>query len=124
MLFQTIGKRLLGFTKEFKCSNCNQLTPHLVREEYTEQKALFIPMPTVHGTISMLCPICEKEESLTRWIDLWGHNDRKKSIVEVLEEGKDYTKQWLSKQDHKSKETVFKRLNALKAHALVKYLAE
>lgn len=123
MLFETYGKRMLGFSKPMTCKKCNQLSPHLIREEYVEQKVFFIPVPTSHGKISICCPVCEKEDSLTGWLDNWSHTERKKSVVEILEDGKEYTKHWLLNQDHKTKEKMFKRLNALKAYSLVKYLS-
>jgi hypothetical protein len=122
LLYTAFGKKLIGFTKPLKCEKCNQTTPHAIREEYTEQNILFIPLPTSHGKIYMFCPVCEKEESLMRWVDLWGQNNAKQSIVEILEDGKEYTKDWLSTQSYKTRESIFKRLNALKAYNLVRYL--
>lgn len=113
---------LIGFTGNVKCQHCNNETPMQVRQVCLDATVLFIPLGTSYLDIFLLCPVCEKKYETRIWWKLSLKQDKKIQVVELLNEGKVYTKHWVSQLDKKGKEKVQKRLNALKAYDLVKYI--
>ena len=118
-----IGTKFVGFTKQLTCSNCNNETPFYVKQAYLKQRVFLIPVPTQHHEIVTMCPICESQEVLSR-ASIFSSKESYEKLGKTLFEGKEITKIWYSKLDAKSKKEHLKRLNALKAFELVRYLSD
>jgi len=123
MLIQEFGSILLGFTGEMKCQHCNNLKAMQIRQTYTKQSVLFIPIGTVHKGIFIYCSVCEHKDYLTKWFPAFAGQDKMNYIISLLESGKDYTRYWISQLDYKDREKALKRLNALNAYSLVRYVS-
>lgn len=115
------GTVLIGFTGEMKCPHCNNSTLMQVRQTYTKQNVFLIPIGTSHGVIDLVCPVCEKAKRLIT-STLFSSQDKKSNLLDLLESGKEYTKEWAGRLGHKDRERVLKRLNSLKAYSLVRYI--
>jgi hypothetical protein len=122
MLFQEFGSKLVGFTGEIKCSHCNKVSPMQIRQDYVKQSVLFIPLGTSHQAVFMFCPTCETKNYIIKWGKLFSGQDAQNKLIELLDGGSELTKYWIKKLSHDEREQAFKRLNSLKAYALVKYL--
>lgn len=121
MLQQEWGTLFIGFTKAMNCPHCNNLTPMQIRQGYVKQNLFLIPIGTAHKELDLVCPVCEKKERLIT-STLFANQQKKDNLVDLLEGGKEYTKEWISRLSYKDKEQALKRLNNLKAYNLVKYL--
>ena len=121
MLHQESGSKLIGFTKEMKCSHCGNNTPFQIRQAYLKQSFMLLPIGTAHYGIFKYCPICEQKEYVTRFKPMYSSNKKIQEVVELLEGGKEITKQWIKQLSAKDKEDVFKRLNSIKAYSVVKF---
>jgi len=122
MLHQEFGTILLGFTKPIKCSHCNNEKPLQIRQSYVKQRIFLIPTPTVHKGISLVCSVCEHKDTLVGWFPAFAGKEKIDNVVELLTGGKEYTKYWISQLSFKDKEAALKRLNALNAYELVRYV--
>lgn len=121
MLQQEWGSVFVGFTASKKCPHCNNLTPMQIRQGYVKQNLFFVPIGTSHKELDLVCPVCEQKERLIT-STLFANQQKKDNLIDLLEGGKEYTKEWLSRLSYKDKEAILKRLNSLKAYNLVKYL--
>jgi len=122
MLHQEFGTILLGFTGAIKCVRCNNIKPLQVRQSYVKQSVFFIPIPTAHKGILLVCHICEHKDTLTAWFPMFAGQDKMNKIIGLLNDGKNYTKQWIGTLSFKDKESALKRLNAINAFELVRYI--
>ena len=122
MLHQEYGTNLLGFTREIKCSHCNNVKPHQIRQNYVKQRMFLIPIPTAHHAISLFCSVCEHITKLVNGYPVFAGQAKIDNLLEALDGGKEYTKYWISTLHYKEKEEVLKRLNSLKAYDLVRYV--
>jgi glutaredoxin len=71
--------------------------------------------------VHLKCPVCEKQERLLV-SKFWSGKEKLAHVVELLESGKEYTKHQFEKMDRKEQEKLLKRLNALHAYSVVKFL--
>ena len=124
ILEQQSGTVFVGFTGDAKCLHCNNITPFQIRQSYTKQALLMIPIGTKKGGVVKVCPVCEKKESIMLMNATFTSDKKLGELVTMLEGGKERTKQWIRSLNPRDKEEAFKRLNALKAYSLVKYCAE
>lgn len=125
MLNQEFGSFLIGFTKNMACPHCNNIAPFHIRQSYVKQELFaFVPLGTKKGHLFKVCPVCEKKENLTILGPMLTSDKKLSEVIEMLEGGKELTKQWICKLSAKDKEGAFKRLNALKAFSVVKYCME
>jgi flagellar motor component MotA len=122
MLFQEFGSKLVGFTGEMQCSHCNNCTHMQVRQDYVKQSVLFIPIGTSHSAVFLICPTCETKTYVISFKTLFAGQNAKNKLIELLNNGRELTKHWVNQLSYKDREEALKRLNALKAHSLVKYL--
>ncbi|CAN1565119.1 hypothetical protein MCEREM21A_02881 [Sphingomonadaceae bacterium] len=124
MLEQEIGTKFIGYTGKKVCSKCKNSTPFVLRQQYVKQKIYFvIPVGTKHGTVKLICPICETEDTVTR-ASIFSSQQSYNNLESYLIEGKHYNKAWYEKQNEKNKKEFLKRLNSLKAYNMVKYLSD
>lgn len=122
MLHQEFGTILLGFTKPIKCSHCNNEKPLQIRQAYVEQRIFLIPTPTAYRDIYLVCSVCEHKDTLVGWIPAFASKKKIDNVIDLLNGGKEYTKYWISQLSFKDKEAALKRLNALNAYELVRYV--
>lgn len=122
MLRQEFGSKLIGFTGVLKCSHCNNSKPMQIRQEYAKQEAYFIPMGTSYNSIFQFCPVCEKQEYIIKWKPMFASSEKMSGLINLLDDGKEYTKYWLTQLNQKDREDVLSLLNKLKAYSLVKFL--
>jgi hypothetical protein len=122
MLHQQWGSMMLGFTDVMACSHCGNQKPMQIRQDYVKQSIFLIPLPTAHNRIFMFCSVCEKENALIKGKPLFSGQNKIDEVIRFLEEGKEYTKYWINTLEHKEREAALKRLNALKAYDLVRYV--
>ena len=97
-------KVFVGFGPSFECSHCHNRRWQEVWQTYTQQFMYsIIPTPKSYGEFLIFCPICH-----------WGLKIRKKErsrVAEILEAGKDPTKQSFQKMPEKEKQLLLKHLN-------------
>jgi hypothetical protein len=122
MLMQEFGSLLLGFTKKMRCPHCNNEKAIQIRQDYVKQSVFFIPVPTSHNKIFLFCSVCEHKDTLVGWKPMFAGQDKMNYILDLLDGGKEITKYWISTLSFKDKEAALKRLNALKAYDLVRYV--
>ena len=118
--FET-GTVFLGFTKNMKCQNCNNKTVHILRQAYLKQTVLFIPLTNQNKEVLMVCPVCEKSENLLT-SKFWGSKEKLSYVKELLDSGKEETKKQYQLLESKEQEKLLKRLNALEAYEVVRYI--
>ena len=53
---------------------------------------------------------------------MFAGQDKMGYLIKLLEQGKEYTKYWVQTLDFKEQQAVLKRLNALKAYEVVKFI--
>lgn len=124
MLLQEHGTNFIGYTGKRICSNCGNQTPFILRQNYVKQKAYYvIPMGTKHGSVKIICPVCEKEDTVTR-ASLFSSKQSYDDLERYLLDGKDYTKAWFQKQTLAGQKDFLKRLNSLKAYSMVRFLSD
>lgn len=123
MWMQELGSLLLGFTKEMQCPHCKNVESMQIRQNYVKQSLFFIPVPTSHHKIFLYCSTCEHQDTLVGWKPMFAGQEKINYILELLDGGKDITKYRINTLSFKDKETVLKRLNALKAYDLVRYVS-
>jgi hypothetical protein len=117
------GTVLLGFTAQENCERCNNKSYFQIREHYLKQRVFFVPIhPTKHSAIFSMCPVCENRRPLTKSMAMFASSEKIGRVLELLESGKDATKHWYAQLSPKDKEAALKRLNGIKAYALVRYL--
>lgn len=92
-----------------------------IRQGYVKQYAFFIPTGTSHKELDLCCPICEKQERLVTSM-LWSSQSEKNNLIELLEGGKEFTKEYINSLSATSKEEALKRLNKLNAQSIVKFI--
>lgn len=122
MLFQQFGSMLLGYSGVMKCSHCGNEKPMQVRQDFVKQSVFMIPLPTANNRIFMFCSVCEKETSLIKGKPLFSGQKKIDQVARILEEGKEYTKTWINQLEHAEREAALKRLNALKAYEIVRFI--
>lgn len=122
MLHQQFGTRLIGFSKKNVCPQCNNETPYYVYQDYVKNRAFFIPVGTQFSSIFLSCPVCEKKEYIVNWTPVFSSNDTKAELLQILNDGREYTKYWFQKLNANQQEEVLKRLNSIKAYDLVRFL--
>jgi hypothetical protein len=126
------GSLLVAFTGAKVCGRCNNHTPFQVRVNYQSASILGFTLANVginanqlFGAVSRVCPVCKATvqimhaDYMSRRLqkaDAWSR------LHALLDEGKDYTKAWISTLSPKDRAAALKRLNTLKAHDLVVYL--
>jgi transcription elongation factor Elf1 len=118
--FET-GTVFLGFTKQMKCQNCNNKTVHILRQAYFKQTVFFVPISNSNREVILVCPVCEKSENILN-SKFWGSKEKLNYVNELLDSGKEETKRQYQLLDLKEREKLLKRLNALEAHAVVRYI--
>ena len=124
MLQQEYGTKFIGYTGDCTCSNCGNQTPLVLRQNYVKQKAyFFVPLGTKHGTVKLTCPICEKEDTVTR-ASIFSSKQSFDDLEKHLLDGKNYTSVWFKKQSEAGKKEFLKRLNSLKAYEMVRFLSD
>lgn len=84
--------------------------------------AIVIPLPTQHSSIFKICPICKSKEYIVR-SRVFSGEERWNELRSLLYSGRDYTKTWIDNLRDKDKEQALKRLNAVGAYELVKFIA-
>jgi len=92
-----------------------------IRQDYAKQSLFLVPLGTAHKRIFLLCSVCEKETKLTISPRFAG-KETMETILDLLDKGKEYTKQWVKQLSHEEREAALKRLNAIKAYDLVRYI--
>ena len=115
------GTVFLGFTKKIQCQGCNNQSEHVLRLAYLKQSVFFIPIATSNKEVCLVCPVCEKSQNILT-SKFWSSNEKLTNVVDLLESGKELTKQHFKTMDWDERERMLKRLNALEAHSLVKFL--
>ena len=120
MLAISSGSSYLGFTKPYKCSNCNNVGMMSVKQTYVKQSLFLIPIANVNNNVYAQCSTCEVAFDLFKR-QLIGEDKRKQELLEIMDGGKEAFKIFLNEIDHKSREDILKRLNKLGAYDLVKY---
>lgn len=120
MLMIRRGSNYLGFTKPYKCSNCNNVGMMSVMQTYVKQSLFFVPIANVNNNVYAQCGTCEAGFNLFNR-QLFGEDERKQELLEIMEGGKEEFKKFLKNIDYKSREDILKRLNKLGAYELVKY---
>lgn len=111
MLTMQSGSDFLGCGPSIKCPKCNNISRLSIKQEFFKQQAFLIPVTSKYGRIFQQCNTCE-----TAWLL------EKPQALQLLEEGKEFTKGLLHEMGAEFSRSVFKRLNALGAHDLVAYL--
>ena len=118
------GSKLLGYSGIMTCSNCNNSVRMQIRQEYLKQSWVFIPMGTTHFYAFLFCSICENKKEIDESKGLFQDTkDYENRLFKFLDDGKDFTRSWFEKAEIKEKEELLKRLNAVKAYKIVKYIA-
>lgn len=122
MLHQEFGARLIGFSNRVVCPQCNNETPYYIYQDYVKNRAFFIPAGTQFSSIFKTCPVCEKKDYIIKWTPAFSSSDTKAELLQLLNDGREYTKYWFQKLDAKQQEEALKRLNSIKAYDLVRFL--
>lgn len=116
------GMFLLGFTGAMKCAHCNNTVEFEIRQQYEKGSIIsVIPLPTTWLGVFKLCPVCEDLSALTRG-PLFTTAKALTDLGNLLDGGKEKTKRYIQQLSQKEQEIVLKRLNKLKAYALVQYI--
>jgi hypothetical protein len=124
MFVSKTGSKMLGFAGKMQCTNCNNLVLMQVRQEYLKQSWVFIPMGTTHFYAFLFCPTCETKKEVDQSKGVFqDKKDYERRLFKFLDDGKEYSKIWISKLDQNEKEEIFKRLNSANMHSIVKFIA-
>jgi len=124
MFVSKTGSKMLGFAGKMHCTNCNNLVLMQVRQEYLKQSWVFIPMGTTHFYAFLFCPTCETKKEVDQSKGVFqDKKDYERRLFKFLDDGKEYSKIWISKLDQNEKEEIFKRLNSANMHSIVKFIA-
>ncbi len=111
MLTIQSGSEFIGFGPHAKCPKCNNKVLMKVYEEFVKTGVMYIPIVSKTGKLFVMCGTCE-----SAW------NIQKKEAIDILESGKEVTKDFLTKSDEKRRKKILERLNKLGAYDLVVYL--
>jgi alpha-glucuronidase len=122
MLTQEYGSVFIAFTGVHGCKKCNNQTYFQIRQEYIKQTAMLIPLGSSYTCVYKFCPVCEAKDYIIK-SKLFASKEKWSEIYTLLNEGREYTKNWILKLDYKEQEQALKRLNSLKAYDLVKYIS-
>ena len=104
-----------------QCCNCGNMGNIHVRQDYAKNRVFLIPMGTNYGNVFTFCSVCEKNQYLKK-----GFFDGKEATlkaIELLEGGKEFTKQWVNTLSPKDRDLALRRLNKLEAYSLVKFIS-
>jgi hypothetical protein len=116
------GTLLLGFTAPKACPHCKNIVEFQIREEYNKTSTLWvIPTGTDWGRTFMICPVCQGRTFLTV-APIFTSNKKRMAVVELLDGGKERTREFVRQLGAKEQELVLKRLNNKKAYSLVQYV--
>jgi hypothetical protein len=122
MLTTEYGSNLVGYTGKIKCRHCNNTQHQQVRQDYIKKTVLLVPAGTSNGAISLFCPTCEKTTYNFSITKLFAKN-YDNELLKLLDGGEELTKHWAKQLSYEDREQFLKRLNALKLHSLVKFIA-
>lgn len=129
MVLIETGTIFIGFTGACICARCQNNTPFQVRRDYVKQSLVGrVPLLNQVGDLYLICPVCEATQRICRgaminraFKAIFSEN-KWSDLHALLESGKEITKRWVDELRPKERAVALKRLNAVEAYHIVRYI--
>lgn len=123
MLQTESGTVFIGFTGPMNCEKCGNTTPMHLRQEYRNEKWLFVDQGTDFFHVHRVCAVCKHSVFAGRPKAALRKGELT-SLHQFLHEGREQTKTWLRSLPEKEIDKVLERYYSLEAFDFMRFVLQ